>query len=704
MASAKMKHILTKLMGLLLCGIAFSAEVPAWKQGLTPHSAQALYDGFYCQHGEYNGTPLYWKAIDWPRGNDTPGVVIDSGRINPWVPVNSLSFSEGKEYEWVGWNSGCPKYKQYWDIENKKAAIKEVGTWGDQVDKKGPGVYVPTWRDGAEGAYSLVIDQFGASSYEGVIDPSLEVLREYPWCNAGFAMKVDATDDEERMHARNMILEGHEILSNSYDYTPATGLWQYFYHGETLPAEDPSIPFQIRNLVVDTTLSGAGLRFNVSYLDYKDGNPMLPETLSYEATYTVSYDYEEDKNPDLEMNVWKNKGRIKAVHKGWNEVEGKNVTMLKVECLKPWSDGSKQVNMKVSKAIIDDSCYRHADVWNNAKDHPEGFTTGYFVFPKDRSSNKELIDLKEAGYIGARGGSNWGEVTPGDFYDPFRINFDNTFLLDASGSKVFPDNPWMKLGVTDMVDQVVKSKGYMQRAFTGAWDHDEWQCNCPITHIQQWGTLTLSLFRQHLKYLDELRNEHKIYVAPPSEIIKYRMTANAVVQANLVEKSDCYSLDVEMEDVPEQYQDEISVIVKLDEPMDKCDSRYEETSKRAPRYQPRKMDEEGYVWSISLNPFEGRVLFYRPLDNPVLHQSHLNKMNPVLSKSSGKQIRISLPKGEYSGQIHTATGREVYSSEMVSTSQYRGINVECGHMAQGVYFLQVQQNGHEVLRERFVIR
>lgn len=683
---------------LLWLSIVCSTQtVKTWDPGF-----DIAVDGEYCQYGEFQGTPLYWRALWAPCVTDTPGNISDSGRSNPWVPVNSLAFTKGEEYQWVGWNSGCTKYKIRMNYERKSLDLDSIGTWGEQIDKKAPGAYIPTWRDGAEGAYTLIMDDVAAMSYEGDIEPAVDSLKKFPWCHIGFAVKVDAMSSEEAAKIREMVLQGHEIMSHSYDHLPATAFWQYFYHGDTIPTEDPSIPREIRGLVVDTTLSsGDELTAVCRNMTYKNADPMHPESVTSKVVYIVS-DYVPDPNPDTEQNIWENRGRIKGEHWGIDVEMQKGVPLLKVECYGGWDESSLSVNVDFAKNYLDTTIYNHEDVKEEVSAGSAVREVSSFAFPYNLNSNEHLQYLNDHGYLSARGGSNWGEPLPGDFYDPFRLNYDNFFMIDIEAEHVWPDNPHMKLGIKEMPDLIIASKGYMIRQFHAVYDKDEWDPNCPVLK-GWWGSMPTLFFQKHLLYLDSLRQEHKLFVAPPTEVVKYRMMTNAAVKAYLKNESNyVYSLDVQMDAVPEKYSDEISVIVTLEEPLERCVSQYENSSKTAPRYQPRKMDDEGYSWSISFNPFEGRILFGRLVGPHVLQYKKDSMKEIRLLGVNDSKFLLQLPKGHFSFDILTPAGKVIREKSVVS---YGGMStMVVPTLAHGVYILRVKNQRNTLYLQKILIQ
>lgn len=658
-------------------------------------------DGEYCQYGEYEGTPLYWRALWEPYATDTPGGAMDSGRANPWVPVNSLAFTKGEEYQWVGWNSGCTKYRIKMNYKGKELEVDSIGTWGDQIDTKGPGAYIPTWRDGAEGAYTLIMDDVGAMNYEGSIEPAIDTLKKFPWCKIGFAVKVDAMSDEEWEKTRGMVLDGHEILNHSYDHLSAVDLWQEFYHGDTIPTEDPSIPTQIRGLVVDTSLAdGDPIEAICKKVSYKNADPMKPESLIEKMTYLVS-EYVPDPNPDTEMNIWHNLGKIEGSHLGADPEIQEIVKMVKVKCYTGWSKNCREVNVDFATELINSNVYLHDEIKDTLSNSNAVDEVVSYAFPYNQSSNGLIRYITEQGYLSSRGGANWGEPLSGDFYDPFRLNYDEFVRLDQHATKVWPDNPFMKVGLQEMPNVIAASKGYMIRQIYSINNYDPWEQTGPEIE-PWWGWMPAQLFKKHLLYLDTLRQHHKLYVAPPTEVVKYRLTANAAKSASVdTVNKKFYKLSLIMGEVDEEYQDEISVIVTLGKPLDSCVSRYVDEGKKL-RYQPRKMDEKGYSWSISINPYIGDVYFGDPGSASVISGVLKSEKQVSLQSTHTNHISLFLPKGNFKSEILSPAGKLVSEKSITSTGGTHTLST--AHVGQGIYFLCIKADNQLLYKKKLLIQ
>lgn len=658
--------------------------------------------GKIVKHKEFNGTPLYWKTSYWAAHDEVPGDWVDSGGTSAWEMLNTMSIHTEEEYKWVGWNSGCKKFKIYKPKGTHDITLELDGTWGDQLDKKGPGVYVPTWRDGAEAAYSMILDEFGKNSYEEYYEPALEVAQEYPEINFGLGTIAGKMDDTEWKMARVMAEEGLEILNSGYDTQTAYPMYSWFYENDTLPMGSDLIIPELQNLVVgDTGDSYDSLVVSIPFVSYASGTA--------DTQYVEKLFFVKEYVQDITDGVGNIRGFIKPNSIGWSDTQFENVPTLKLLGSQGWAlKGDFDTHIQTAREIINRNVYEKVNITGQSQ-------CEYFVYRNDLFANETHDSLIAAGYVGAKGGSLSGLPTSGDFYDPYRTTYDNFYMLDAEGMKVFPENPFMRLSLQGLVDNLIKSKGYMTRHFTGCADVESW---AEVNAVP--GSLPKSLFAKHFKMLDEKRRAHEITVGTPSEIAKYRIMADAVKSATLVKSPNNhgYILHAEMDSVPEQYRCDISFIVKFEEGHDYLKSWHYTSHEDIPlRYEPRKMDDAGTAWSISFNPFHGD-LYYKPhscigeeCDHPINKDGITSvlvhskaKLKPELLKSAPENLSLNLPRGEYSVSLYSISGRIVTTKAVqIDASFGRGV-IPVGGVAQGVYLLSVENSQQVVLQEKIIIK
>lgn len=657
-------------------------------------------------HGEFEGQEHHWYNNWWASKDDIPGVIPDSAKENPWSLINSLGFGKGEAYKWIGWNDSA----DMWEYKHDDSWIftsAKVGTWGPQIESKGPGVYVPTYRDGAEGAYTVIHEDFGAMSFEGAVKPALDILSNFPRIKTGWGVLAHVMDTEEWREAQNMVKEGHEIICHSYNHQKAYDLWQWHYHGDSLNREDWNIPVELRNLCVD---SGNGnwedLTIEIPRVTYKSGDIQQPETTYTTFTYQVAnYEFIMDSVYNSDWGEYEytypNKGKIKTNSYGWDDnagSEGSNVSMLKLFCQTGWDAPDFHVNMKVVKDLIDENVYNQV----NSDKFPKNKKCGYYVYPLNDFDHRSHDSLYNYGYIGACGGDRLGIPTNGDFYYPFGLTYDNFFQLDANGETVYPDNPHQRISLNGMPDICWKMKGYMIRKLSACVLYDIWQCNCDVTNCHHeeksvwWGQIDHILYSKHLKLVDSLITENKITVYTPSEAVKYRLTANSVSSASINEETGSVLVTVNAEGCLEKFQDEISVIVKLKSPYTELYSKYEDGS--YPRYQPRKMDNDGYAWSVSVNPYRlgGKVILSSEENAIISNKAVLSQLNVKFKKITRNNLTLRVSKGEYSLKIYNLSGTLMSENTIMSDGRMRTINFK-QRLASGTYLVKLKsKNGRFV--------
>lgn len=638
--------------------------------------------------GDFNGYVNYWKSNWWAGPDDVPGIGVDSGGETAWELINSISFGQDREYEWIGWNDRAGK----WDLDlvNKWGDWTKtpVGDWGPQIESAEPGAYLPTFKDGAEGVYTIIHENYGMINFAESVQPANEVGYDFPRIRVGWAAKVDVMDDEEWKNACQMLEDGHEILNHSFDHTSAKEYWQWFTHGERLPFDDPTIAKEISNLLVDSSaaLQWQELDVDIPYLTYKNADIYNPETLYTTVTFEVAdYKYVVDSvfNPDWGEYEYfhKNEGKIRALHKGWSDKFESNVSMIKVLCNKGWTPEAFKVNVKKANDIINQKLYERV----NAPRFPKDKRCEYYVYPYNLYSDITHDTLMSYDIVASCGGNDGGKPNFGDFYHPYRLNYDEFYLLNQEGSIVFPDNPYQHYSLKNLVDNAWKSKGYTIRRFTRCMVQDLWG----DTDQELWpGDIYKALYRKHFEYLDSLIDENVITVQTPSEAVKYRLTRNSVSDVSLEDKGYSAKLSVTASGCNESYQDEISVIVKMSLPHGKVDVAYGDGEK--PRFIPRKMDEDGYVWSIGVNPYEQGGIVYLDFDNmPINDFTNLNNTkNNIVQKINRNRAIINVPAGQYKFQVYDMRGKILIDRSIKSDGILKHIRFD-NSIANGNYLVKI---------------
>ena len=214
----------------------------AWKKSETYHGDYSISQGDTVSHGTFNGNTLWWWAKFAADSLEVPGEFGANGGTSPWVLITSLSAAKngGKPcYQWKGWN-------------------------GQMENTTGLKVEIPTWRDGAEGAYSMTHDDIGAMPFNLSVKPAWDHLKNHPDIKGNWGVFVGEMDQEDWDGAVAMMNEGHEMFNHSMEHTSAAEQWQWFYPEQRVPDHDPSIPKEIRGLTVAGVwkVKGTGVPFD----------------------------------------------------------------------------------------------------------------------------------------------------------------------------------------------------------------------------------------------------------------------------------------------------------------------------------------------------------------------------------------------------------------------------------------------------------
>ncbi len=729
------------------------SKIPEWDEKTEGYIIKTALgvseDIFFVKHGKFKETTQYWRGNWYPDAGDEPGEFADSGGTSAYGLVNSLAFSkDGSDYKWVGWNSGAGKYTTESDGTDYGLVDKQNGDWGDQIDKKGAGAYIPTWRDGAEGAYTMIHDDIGAMNFQKSVQPANEVGYNHPRIRVGWGVFVrdmdskdgNPADEGEWEGARKMVMDGHEMLNHSWDHTSAADQWQWAngpkpsdlkgeWKNDTLSIDDPALPAPLRGLIVGapTDTYGKKITFKVKYTRYEGDDVTKPITLeTADQSYEVSSDYAthtryrvntpdttydtEDEVDEAAINSadgWVDTipyatGKIKPNSTTWYEngtPNGGKGPIVKIFCVPGWKDDKYDMykaNIALAKTKMDEEVYGKV----KSPRHPDGKMTEYYVYPYDAYSKLTHDKLKEAGIIAARGGAKSGFALPGDFYQPFRIDFDAFFMMDEKASLTLSagGNPHQRLGLQELVERVIKTKGYMIREFHACADVSYWDDANLQSKGGWWGGIPKSLYETHFSWLDQQIDAHKVVVFTPTEAVKYRLTANSATKATISGKE----VTVTATGCPKEYQDEISVIVKFASKTEVNSCAYSDGSE--PRYKPVAMNSEKTAYSISVNPYKlgGKVTLSEVVSIPTA----ATKANAIAFKgfNPNGQIALSLPAGTYTAELYNVSGRQIASTSVVGTNGIVTTGLNTSNIGSGVFFLNVKSNGASVMQQKLMIK
>lgn len=682
-----------------------------------------IQQGDTVQWGDFNGKPLYWRTKFWTQGEE-PGTFGVQGGTNPWVLINSASFDPengSTTYEWTGWNNQL-----------------------DGTIKAGE-AHVPTWRHGAEGAYTIIHDDIGALDWEDHVKPGLEINRKYDEIKVSWGCYVEKSDESEWAQMRTMVKEGHEMTCHSMNHTSAAEQWQWTNQDSLVSWKDLDIDPAIRGLkvqgfpmpdfesksftgshtlendLVKVTFEkgwGGGVKDPSSFdagMEIKVEPKSGTETVTTPTGQVHYVKYTDNGEPDEEG---RREGFIAAVHAGWYESKdapdswkennGISWFMCKIWTKDKWGPSDFKVQIKDAKDKMDAEIYIPLED-SLGQYFPEGKRTEYFCYPFDAYSEVTHDSIEAYDYVTARGGAKSGIPLPGDFFHPYRLDFDAFYMVDPDHKTMFPDNPHSLMTLQGMVDSIVKQKGYMIRELHAV-------SRAPFEDINEnskggwWGAITTDLYDRHLAYCVGLIKENKLVTYNASEVIKYRLTGNAVTGANMKKEGDKeYHLTVDADPIKDKYKDEISVIVKFDAGCDEIDVVYKNSAEAHPYRLPRKLSDDGTVWSVNVNPYKG-VAILKP-GTPwggkvvsVVNKSSLTAVsgNAVLQGAVKGSITLSLPKsGTYQAALYSPMGRLLEKKVFHANAGVKKISLS--KLSTGVSILRVIGSEKTLLNTKLVI-
>jgi len=795
-------------------------EIRADYKNKGPWSADSSYKGDFTirqgdtvSHGDWHGKKLWWRAKFAATPTDIPGETPPEGGTSAWVLINSLSAvaTGTPSYQWTGWA-------------------------GDLDGKSGSWAVVPTWRDGAKGAYSMTHDDLGSDGgmpFETSIQPGWDVAKSFPQIKQSWGAYVGAMDDNDWQQAKKMVAQGHEIFNHSMDHTSAADRWSVYYPNERLSSTDPDVPSIVQGLEVVGAwkISYHNAKTNtwsaqVDLQDYnKNGDKVFKDAngdwagpldkpnyekgsyidtlkASNELVDIYAFPYWEGMSPNEEapnggimkivvkngtteetiaatrqkMYVNKSAGKVSVNAAGWLDKpdieakfpwynnkaiiadgpnagktyveadKGRPAFILKVHSAMGWDPDAKKRNVEQANDVINRSLYNKVGATSY---FAKGKKSEYFGYPFDVYSEEMHKYLESAGFVGARGGAKSGAPMPGDFYHPYRIDFDAFFIQDkdwtaaSSGGKfIYPSNPHVLLGLNQLVDDVISAKGYMIREFhavanirqdKGDWynnsgNPDTWAINdAGADRGGWWGGIAEFQLRAHYQYLDGKINNREVTVYTPSEAVKYRMTANATNKNGALSKEgNNYKLKLTTtENINDKYRDEISVIVSLESSCNTLAAEYNDNATGtdvAPRRKPVKMDGAGKVWSVSVNPFRsnGEITLIPNgdwkgvSDNPddvdidwtaIADKGRITKQTAVsfVGIQSGR-IALNLKAGNYTAELYNLQGRLVGKADISAVNGVNLTGLRTDNLSKGLFILNVKQDGKALLNNKIMLK
>ena len=554
-------------------------------------------------------------------------------------------------------------------------------------------------------------------------------------------------------------------------YDPLTGI----------PFNDPRIEVTpkstYKGIPVETVTLAGGQKV---YVAYTNKNPAATEFEGYQEGYIAATgvqwfdegliisDYPHYYNGARIQKDWSTGSEVPTNGKaGWyvtTRDEGRPGFVAKLFCINGW-DGGAGVAGPQTKRNVDTANYIiNKNIYENITSAGEYFAKGkrseYMVYPYDAYSEKTHDHLYRgvdknytSGFVGARGGAKSGKAIPGDFFHPFRIDFDAFYINQKSWTAAtsnqdlykVPNNPHVLLGINELVDSVVKTNGYMIRELHAVADlgsdwcddgpSDLWKVNnSGLGQGGWWGGITKNQFTDHLGYVQTLIDQKKLTVFTPSEAVKYRMTANAF-ETNATLTQDGQNWKVKLTQKPNEtvddiHKEEISVIVNLGTPVTKLAVAYDAnptntSADNSPRRQPRKMDANGQIWSVSINPFKtndhsallirdgewfGQNTDYN--ENPTNFEKPTGVRN-VATKTvrmtfagiRNGQIALNLSAGNYVAELYNVQGRLIGSANVNALDGVNVTTLKTTNLGKGIMILNVKDaKGAAVIQHKLMLK
>lgn len=655
-------------------------------------------------HGAYLGRDLHWKAKWWVGAKDEPGELLDSGGTSGWKLLNTLDPTSNAQWE-----------------------------GGDKSPSSSAIVTLPTWQDGAKGAYALISDDFGAFNgnegfhqiweiAEDVARPEYAYFNNYNPIRMGFGIQVDKSDESEYADMRDNILKrGHEILCHSYDHTSASHQWLWFYQNDTTGVAAEEINGFTQAGGDTIPMSGVCVGLDDPYvkdLAYVNNLKHVGKDLPKWASGAIVVNSEFDNKPGAITNYGAYEVKdasdgsvrwIKTNAKSW--IKDAEVFVCILDCSERantdegddltnkyngWSGNEWNLNIRKAKDTLEMNTY---DKLKASGDIPSKYwakdkCVDFYIYPYDAFSKTTHDSLKAAGYVGARGGSKSATPTPLDFFHPFRTDFDAHFS-DAMGT--YPDNPHQYLTLQSMLDSIVSTHGFHTREFHTV-------TNDPALG---WGSIPEQNFRDHLTdVLSRIKNGD-ITMLTPTDAVKYRITTdNMSVSIEDGSNNNTWVVTPNVT-LDAQYHDTyngilVSYIVTLPvgfTPESGCTmkAKYVGSGKMV-RRMPRILQRRGVEnsWAVYADPYKGAVEIY--FDNTSINESKKafvakNRSFTFNHILNGK-LSFSAIAGNYKIQLFSANGKLVRSiNQDLAKSGIVTNNINTNNLTKGYYILKLTNNG-----------
>ncbi|MDR0304357.1 MAG: T9SS type A sorting domain-containing protein [Chitinispirillales bacterium] len=755
---------------------AGEAKVPTWRDAANGAYSITL-DDFGGMPFELSVKPGWDAAKEFPKIKMAWGVIVGQTEEADWKKAIEM-VGEGHEIfnHTIDHTSSADQWQIYYPgktvsqtdpaVPPSVRGLEVVGTWKITAKSK-QGVTQSVLNFGPDSWSGAITDAMlnSASSFGNPVNHG--ILNGSYW--------VDGAPDGG--HPFTITAESEMVTVEWPAY------WTGYDPSTSVKWNDPSIRITKKanykgNPIEEVTLP-SGQKVYVAYTNY---NPNADEWEGYQEGYIAATgvqwfeegllksDYPYYYNGARITTDWispgcENPPGCPTSGPGWSVTQrdqGRPGFVAKLFCIEGWDGGTGVAGPQTRRNVDTANAIINTNVYKNVKTAGEYFAKGkkseYLGYPYDAYSEKthnhlyEGVTYPDAGkFVGARGGAKSGKPMEGDFYHPFRLDFDAFFINDKDWTAptsdqpkfLVPNNAHVLLGINAMVDSIIKFNGYMIRELhavadiVGDWYNDDapdlWPVNnAALNKGGWWGGITKSQLKEHLRHVDTLITAKKLAVYTPSEAVKYRMTANAFnTDANLTDVGDNWKVTLTQkagETVNDVHKEEISVIVNLGEAVTSLAIAYDGNPTNtdpdnSPRRKPVSMDNDaGKIWSVSINPFKTNdhsALLIKngewfgqgvdvDVEGPLVHNSASNVVqNTVRMSFAGirnGQIALNLRKGNYTAELYNLQGRLISSVKFDAMDGVNVTGLRTNNLAKGLLILNVKQAGASVLQHKIMIK
>ena len=155
-----------------------------------------------------------------------------------------------------------------------------------------------------------------------------------------------------------------------------------------------------------------------------------------------------------------------------------------------------------------------------------GIRPTFFGYPFDVATDVTQDALKSLGYLGSRSYTHRNHSYGGlnqwipSYFDGFTTDYDARMPTAMAASQMF--------GMNEIADSAITTKAWAVRETHGVADNS-------------YAPWTQSEFIDHIEHLAALRDQGKLWVAPPSKVIRY-IDLTAQLQWNISVASDAYEV------------------------------------------------------------------------------------------------------------------------------------------------------------------